>query len=515
MTGLSKSRYTAFCQCRKRLWLKVFKPNEEVLDAGAQSRFENGHIVGKLAQNLFVPNVDIDETTPQVNGGQDHAAMIANTQTAMAQGEENICEAAFSYNGNYCAVDILHKTDGGWAIYEVKSSSNSEDAVQKEPDDLKKYVIDIAFQKWVLEQCGLTVTGTYLVTLNHDYERRGELDLQQLFVILDVKVLVAAEYGKVPSQVALAHQVLQQPEPDMPLGEQCPNPYKCGFMKYCMRCKGVPDDGTPTVFDLYSMHWKTKCKHFNAGKVTFDDVKGEHLTDNQRTQVTCTLNGTEYVDKVGIRKFLNTLTYPLYFLDFESMMPAIPLYDRSRPHQQICFQYSLHIIERKGGPLEHKEYLAPGDGSDPRRGLAEALCRDIPIDKSGGCVLVYNKSFECGRIKEMASLYPDLAARLMAIHDNIKDLLEPFRDGHYYVPAMGGSFSIKSVLPALFPNDPDLDYHALQGVQNGGDAMTIFPKMQSMSAADADATRKALLAYCCLDTLALVKVLERLEEVSN
>jgi hypothetical protein len=223
------------------------------------------------------------------------------------------------------------------------------------------------------------------------------------------------------------------------------------------------------------------------------------------------LNQEEHIDVHGIRKFLSNLSYPLYFLDFETLQQAVPQFDGQKPYQQITFQYSLHIKESDTAPYQHKEFLAPSDGTDPRRAVAEQLCKDIPMNV---CTLAYNKGFECGRIKELAALYPDLTVHLLNICEHIQDLLTPFQNGYYYVPAMGGSFSIKSVLPALFPNEPSLNYHNLTGgVQNCGDAMTIFPKIQHMPPAEAKAAREALLRYCELDTWAMVKVWEKLREV--
>ena len=231
----------------------------------------------------------------------------------------------------------------------------------------------------------------------------------------------------------------------------------------------------------------------------------------QDMQVACALGQCEHLNRDEIRTFLAELKYPLYFLDFESMQDAVPQYDDTKPYSQLCFQYSLHIKKSPDAPYEHREYLAPSNGRDPRPELAEQLCRDIPM---GVCTLVYNKTFECSRIKEMAAIYPDLADHLLDIEANIKDLLVPFRKGYYYVPAMGGSFSIKSVLPALFPNEPSLNYHNLdKRVQNGGDAMTVFPKIKDMPTAEAAATRDALLRYCKLDTWAMVKVWEQLNAV--
>ena len=160
------------------------------------------------------------------------------------------------------------------------------------------------------------------------------------------------------------------------------------------------------------------------------------------------------------------------------MQQVLPQFDGTHPYQQITFQYSLHYIEHEGGELKHTAFLAPSNGTDPRRALAEALCHDIPMNS---CIMAYNDPFEKGRITEMAEAYPDLAAHLINLHGNIIDLLIPFRDGNCYRPAMGGSFSIKSVLPALFPDDDELNYHNLNPlVQNGGHAMTIFPKIKDI-----------------------------------
>ncbi len=257
------------------------------------------------------------------------------------------------------------------------------------------------------------------------------------------------------------------------------------------------------------MRFSDKLKYYRQGLVTYEDIKNDKLTPVRRIQVDSALADTPHIEADKIKAFLDTLTYPMYFLDFETMQQVIPEYDGTKVYQQITFQYSLHIIEKEGGELIHKEHLGIS-GTDPRRALAEQLCQDIPMDV---CTLAYNKSFECTRIKELAEWYPDLAEHLLNIKDNIKDLLDPFAAGYYYLPAMGGSFSIKVVLPTLFPNDPSLDYHNLEGcVHNGSEAMTIFPKIQFMDPEEQAKTRKALLAYCCLDTFAMVKIWEKLKE---
>ena len=511
--GLSKSRYTAFCQCPKNLWLKVYKPEEAKDDLALQARFEQGNEVGDLAMGLFGPYKEV--TTKNPDGSLDLNKMCELTQQYMGQGVDNICEASFALEGHYCAVDILRRNGDGWDIYEVKSSSFPE--CDGEETKLEKYAPDIAYQKWVLTTCGVKVINTYLVCLNSSYVRHGALDIKSLFVIIDMHDLVENEYLKVPAQSSQALKILgMKDEPDCDLSEHCMKPYGCAFWDYCKHCHGLPE---PSVFDVYGgkgrggFTFKKKLECYSKGEVDFESLRNKSIGHIQNMQIEAALTGREFINPDGIREFLDTLSYPLYFLDFETMQDAVPQYDGTKPYQQITFQYSLHIKENPNAPYQHKEYLAPSDGKDPRRALAEQLCKDIPM---GICTLAYNKMFECGRIKELAELYPDLAVHLLNIRDHIVDLIDPFRAGDYYVPAMGGSFSIKSVLPALFPDDPSLDYHNLTGgVQNGGDAMTIFPKIQHMKPAEAKAAREALLEYCKLDTWAMVKVWERLEDVAK
>ena len=171
--NLSKSRYTTFRQCPKALWLRVNKPEEAVIDDSLQARFEAGNEIGDLAMGYLGPYEEMTAQTP--DGKLDLAEMIRRTQDAISRGVENIAEASFSWNGNYCAVDILHKTEGGWAIYEVKSSSGTTSMDELDADYIK-YSRDIAYQKYVLEKCGINVTGTYLVRIDKEYVRGDLVD---------------------------------------------------------------------------------------------------------------------------------------------------------------------------------------------------------------------------------------------------------------------------------------------------------------------------------------------------
>lgn len=511
--GLSKSKYTLSRQCQKALWLEVYGQRKKTIDPNRNVKFEQGEMVGNLARSLFGAYVDV---TVKVGAGNlDLGSMIQRTNECLKGGVENICEASFSFNDallglNYCAVDILHKTDDGYDIYEVKSGTeevdndkneDDGDEKKKEEEKLKKYTLDISYQKWVLEKCGVKVNNCFLIRVNKNYVRKGVLSIPDLFVITDMSGYVAKEYPNMETNVLEAQRTLAcLSEPKVNIGMHCDSPYKCAFKDYCF--KDVPK---PSVLELYYMHHEKRWNLFNSGKRLFSDLKkGEYDNSKVRNRQVA---GLPYVDKDGIGTFLKKIKYPLYFLDFETMMFAIPPYDGLKPYQQIPFQYSLHFQQAKGGTLYHTEYLAES-GVDPRIELAERLCKDIPLDS---CVVAYNKSFEEHRLRELAALFPHLSAHLTNIADHLVDLIEPFRGAHYYLPAMGGSLSIKSVLPALFPDDPQFDYHnLLGGVQNGGDAMTVFPKIKDMQEPQKSQTRKALLDYCKLDTLAMVKILEKL-----
>ncbi len=492
---LSKSKYCLLWQCPKLLWLEANHPELKTEDASRDDRMVVGNEVGDLAMGLFG---DFTETTVlKADGRPDIPAMLEKTQQCIAGGVENICEAAFSYNGLYCAVDILRKENGGYAIYEVKSATHEAEI----------YGVDIAYQKYVLEHCGVTVTGTYLVCINSDYVRGEDLDIQGLFKVVDMADWVDLECPVVANRLQVAENTLSaETEPVRDIGEHCSNPYGCPYWAYCSR--HLPK---PSVFDLYRMPEKKKFDYYRKGLVSFPDLlAAPKLNEKQLRQIQHQLSDLgDEIHKDDIQEFLDTLSYPIYFFDFETMQQAIPQYPGASPYAQIPFQYSLHYIETPGGEVKHKEFLAES-GTDPRRAIAESICRDIPMHT---CVVAYNRSFERSRLNELALLFPDLAPHLLNVRSNILDLLDPFQSGFYYNRAMGGSFSIKSVLPALFPDDPELDYHNLEGVHNGGEAMSIFPKIKDMPPEEAAEARKNLLAYCKLDTYALVKVFQRLLEV--
>ena len=473
MFYMSKSKYSLALQCQKINWLSKYKSEEKEIDPSLKERMLTGNKIGDLAKGLFGDYVEVSRFDSE--GKIDIPAMIDATRVELSRGTENICEASFSYEGAFCAVDILRKEGDGYAIYEVKSSSSVKEV----------YLADISYQKYVLMGCGINVTGLYIVHINPSYVYDGEYNIHDLFRIVDVWTeALALSHQVVPTLQEAEKIMASEDEPQIDLSIGCHKPYPCPFFGYCTR--HLP---SPSVFDLYNLAFNKKLEYYYAGKCDFISLSSSPgiTNDKQRRQLDFALNdrGT-YVDKPEIRKFLKQLYFPLYFLDFETVMPTLPIYIGTRPSQQIPFQYSLHYIEEEGGELKHKEFLGEPE-VDPRRALAESLVEAIP---QGACVTAYNKRFECSRIREMAEEFPDLADRLNGIADSIVDLLDPFGKGYYYNREMGGSFSIKSVLPAICPNSPDLDYHSLDEVHNGTEAMTVFPAMADMTEEQRARTRK-------------------------
>ncbi|MGN0047030.1 MAG: DUF2779 domain-containing protein [Eggerthellaceae bacterium] len=496
---LSKSRYCRGVQCPKMLWMESHKPelfDDSVLN---QAILQTGNEVGDLAMGYFGPFIEV----PFREHGK--SRMLEDTwrflQDARAgRGPVNIAEASFDFNGNFCSVDILRVEGDGVHIVEVKSSTHLNDI----------YLHDMAYQTWVLQQWGLKVLSTSLMHVNPQYVRNGDFDLHQYFVVEDYTDEVAAMLPEIADRVEHLKAVAdQEAEPVCAIGCQCSKPYACGYRQWCWR--EVPQ---PSVFDLNRMSTKKAVGLYEEGVRTFSDLQecGVKLNARQQVQVETELSCKDLsVNKDAAQSFLQGLTFPLYFLDFETFQPAIPPFDGVRPYQQIPTQYSLHVLESPDGPLTHKEFLAKA-GEDPRRAVAEHLVVDIP---AGVCTLAYNMSFEKGRIAELAKAFPDLADQLLAINEGVDDLMKPFAAGDVYVRAMGGSNSIKAVLPALFPHDPDLDYHALEGVHNGSEAMAVYAQLADMAPEQAEQVRQQLFSYCELDTLAMVKIYQFLIEVAR
>ena len=470
------------------LWLKTYKPEVEE-DLNNESIFENGRKVGEVAKGLFGKYYDIAFN-------EDLNKMINNTKKAIDKGYNVITEASFLYEDNFCSVDILKINEDGVEIYEVKSSTSINDI----------YLDDISYQVYVLLNLGYKVNKACIVYINNKYERYGKLELDKLFNIEDVTDIVYDKQEEVSLNIEkLNIYMMQKEEPDKKLGIHCVKPYDCPFFNYCSRSLGENN-----VFKVRGMTNGSKFKYYDIGICSFEDLLKVDINEKYRQQIEYTLYEKEdYIDIDKIKEFMNTLFYPMYFFDFETYQQPIPQYDGIKPYMQIPFQYSLHYLLKSDGRLCHKEFLAEAD-IDPRRSLALSLVRDIPMNS---CVIAYNMKFEKMVIRDLANTYEDLREHLMNIHDNMYDLMIPFKDRDYYTKDMAGSFSIKYVLPALFPNDPSLDYHNLDLIHNGSEAMASFADLGTKSKEEQEKIRNSLLEYCKLDTYAMVKIFYKLRDL--
>ena len=484
---LSKSKYCKAYQCNKILWLDKYKSEvAEVIDN--DSVFENGTNVGQLAKGLFGEYLDVEYN-------DDLNVMINDTNNYLKNDKCIITEASFDYNGNFCSVDILKKNNDEYEIYEVKSSTGVS----------KIYLEDASYQYYVLKSLGYNVTKVSIVHINSEYERHGDLELDKLFVIEDVTKYARNNYDNVKNKIEEINKYMNRTtEEDKEIDLCCFEPYECPYFKYCSNLK------ENNVFDLRGLDKKIKIKLYKSGLIYFKDLLNAKINKKYKEQIDYELNDKEdKINSKNIKTFMNTLSYPLYFLDFETFQESIPEYDGIHPYEQIPFQYSLHYINEKDGQLFHKEFLADGV-SDPRRELAERLVNDIPDNV---CVLAYNMRFEKGVINRLSKLFPDLSSHLLKINNNMKDLMTPFASRDYYNKYMKGSYSIKYVLPALFTDDPSLDYHNLDMVHNGREASATYMDLKNHSKEELEIIRDNMLKYCGLDTYAMVKIYKKLDEI--
>ncbi len=483
---LSKSSFLKGLQCEKDLYLYKHHYDwaDEITDS-QQAIFQTGHNVGKLAQSLFPGGVDASLPF------EDHSRsdeQIKLTKELIDSGQKVIYEAAFLFDEVLVIADILVRRGNKWKIYEVKSTTQVKDV----------HIPDAAVQYYVISNCRLDVADVSIVYINNKYTRQGELAVGELFIVESVRSQVLEMQYAVQEDIKRFKNLLARKEiPATDIGPYCSDPYTCSFMGYCW--KHIPEN---SVFDIGGLQSKKKFAMYNEGIVRLDDIPLDYpLNASQFLQVDSYRNRTPHIDRKAVREFLDSLTYPLYFLDFETMNPAVPLFNNSRPYQQIPFQYSIHYKETHISETIHYEFLADASG-DPRIPFLESLLRDIG---KRGDVLVYNQTFECSRLKELARDFPAYSSRINNILSRITDLMLPFRQKQYYTPAMNGSYSIKSVLPALVP---EMSYSEIE-IGEGGTASRAFEGLYFEEDLNrVSEVRRQLLAYCGTDTLAMVRIFE-------
>jgi len=482
---LSKSLFIRGLQCHKSLYLDRYQPGlKDELSEEKQALFESGTEVGVLARELFPHGVEIPYE------GLSPKEQLAMTASEIQKGTETLYEAAFNHNNVFMKADILRKGKRGWDLYEVKATTEVKDV----------HINDVALQYYVLRGSNLPVSRAFLVHINTQYVRHGAIEVDKLFVINDLTDRVKGKQTFVAEELEKMRNMLSGPMPAIDIGEQCDDPYDCDFAGHCWQ--HIPEDSVFTLkrrgvnqFDLY-----------RQGIIRLDQIPLDVLNDAQRMQVEFFLEKKEAVNREAVREFLDSLWYPLYFLDFETFMSAVPPFDGTRPYQQIPYQYSIHFLEREGAEPLHREFLAEPK-VDPREELTGRLVVEIPAD---ACVVAYNASFEARILKDLAEWLPQYAGKIENIVSNMRDLMLPFRRRDVYHWQMKGSHSQKAVLPALVP---DLSYEGME-VANGEMAMqAYFAMCVAEDPSEVNRIRKSLLEYCKLDTLGMMRLLEKLRSL--
>ncbi len=502
---ITKTDYVTFRSCPRAYYYQLHDPKQaKPTDEVAQKRIDEGKLVGNYAHLYFDNTVKVKDSPDVV----DIANQVAITKKLLPT-SKYIAEASFQFDDLFCAVDILAKNGNGYDIYEVKASTDA----YKHLDD---YAPDVAFQKYVLELCGLEIKNCYILHLNPDYIRSGEIDIKHMLVPYQLNGLheelkkphkvedyFQQELELVPSTIMQMRQISK-----LPTYGACSK--NCDFYQFCHA--NLPQ---PNVLNLSKM-WASKAHAMiENGIISFQNVLDNQerlsefkvkLTPYQMIQMKTHLNQDKkpYINKDLIHHFFQSLKFPVYHIDFETMNEAIPPFDGVGCYQQIPFQYSLHIQDKPCGKTIHKEFLA--SKLDNEYELAKQLCQDIPLNVMS---MSFNMTFEKSVLKHLATRFPDLAQHLMNIHDHMVDLLIPFRDCCFYSIKQNGSNSIKQVMPAICPASAQA-YHNLKQVHNGGEALTLFPKMLKMNDKAKAEARKNMLAYCKQDTQSMVDILNAL-----
>ncbi len=486
-TSFSKSKFMSCLQCDKRLWLELNRAELEETSAETEGIFAMGNAVGGVARSIYDPK-SMGTTLDLSSLGVTRA--LARTIDLVKE-RKPIFEAGFSANGAMAFADVLlpvrRKEKPVWRMVEVKASTSVKDYHRN----------DVAVQAYVSLKSGLPLAEIAIAHIDSSWVYPGGGDYEGLLAEVDLTKEAFGRSKEVEAWVAQAQTVAaKRKEPPIPTGDHCRDAFDCSFIGYCTSL--VPQPKFPA--EWFPRKGKAlKALIYESGLVDMRKVPDDALNGQQLRIKQHTLAGTTYFNAAGAAAELKPPSLPAFFLDFETISFAVPIWKGTRPYQQIPFQFSLHRLS-KTGKLNDQSFLDLS-GYDPSRLLAEAL---VKACEDGGPVYVYNAGFEGRVIMELAERFPKLKSPLMKIVTRMVDLL-PVAQKHYCHPDMQGSWSLKAVLPTIVP---DLDYDRLDGVQDGGMAQTAFLEAidPATSPQRRDKIKRELLDYCRLDTYATVRL---------
>ena len=482
--GLSKSRIVSHQQCPKRLWLQVNKKEEAEENQNADQRMAAGIHAGEIAQRMFPDGVVVDPSNiPKA---------LEDTKQLLVE-RVPIFEAVLQFDGVLVFVDMLVPEGDRFHLIEVKSSTK-----------VKKYQIaDTAVQTWVAQQSGISISRSSVACIDNAFVYPGDQNYGGLFYLTDVSDNIAPLMGKVSGWVTDARTTLKGDEPSVVIGEHCKKPFPCPFVSYCSPLDQVKPEYP--VSDLPNSR-KLTAELLEKGHEDLLTVPGELLVSDIHKRIhTSVVSGEAYIS-AEVSDVVSAIEYPRYYLDFETIQHAVPIWAGTKPYQQVPFQWSCHI-ESAPGELIHREFLADGH-DDPRHEFSRGL---LDVLGKNGVIVAYNAGFEKSVLRNLADYLPEFANDLRRSAEMTVDLL-PITRAHYYHPDMHGSWSIKYVLPTIAP---ELAYDGMD-VADGVMAQNVFKELMEgeLSGQEIEAKRQALLSYCQKDTYAMVKIAHFFESFS-
>ncbi len=478
---LTKSTFCSGVQCSRLLYYNVnLKGLLPEPDPATLLKFDQGTEVTEAARLQYPDGVMIEH--------EPWDEIIERTQHALHNNAPVIFEGAFFYNHVLIKADILQRVGGeAYNLIEVKMSTKLK----------PEHIPDIAIQKYVLEGSGMKIEKANLMHINKNYMHPGQ---GELFCLVDCTEEVEEFMHRIEDFISEQLGVLEESQPpEEEIGPHCREPHDCPLIAECW--KDIPE---PSVFDIPKLWWTKKWDLYDQGIIELKDIPEDYkLNAKQQNYIDSVRRDEPNIDTAAIRKKLDELQYPLYFMDFETMNWAIPKFEGTKPYQQVPFQWSLHVLDKEEN-LTHQEFLADYP-DDSREAFTASLLEAIG---SEGSVIVYYKNFENSRLKELVEWLPQHEEAIQSIIDRVWDLWEIFAK-HYMDPRFRGSNSIKKVLPVIVP---ELSYKDLE-IGDGNAAQAGWVEMLNSEGNEREHLRRCLLEYCKMDTLAMVELLGNLREL--
>ena len=499
---ISKSDYMLYLKHPAFIWLKKYdKEKLPEIDENIQAIFDSGHECEKYAEERFGEVCKVGFAN-----FKEYETINERTKKALKSDVEAVSQGGFEYNNLTCIVDVLEKCDDKmYNLYEIKSGTKVK----------KDYLYDLAFQKYVLEGCGIKIKNIFVIHVNNLYTRQGDIDSYKLTSCQKVTNEVAEFADFTIDSIKNAKEMVGRGKLNQP--SFSPSLVGCiGSLKDAIdvyrKIQGLP---AYSIYDLATPGAKRIALLEDANYKLISDIPDDfpYLTTKQQYQINATKTGATQTRNDKIEEFVNKLKYPLYFLDYETFGELIPPFDGIRPYQSVPFQYSLHIQNEENGEVIHKEYIHK-ENSNPAEQLTKRLLEDIGADN--GNVIVWYQTFETTRNKELANMFPQYADRLQDINSRVVDLMIPFKNDWVINKDFLGSASIKKVLPAVC-NNSEFDYSAMQ-IGDGQTAQRVWSEVFIKNFAqktekEKEKVVKDLIDYCKLDTFAMVKILEYLKNL--